>query len=166
MTRYPIVAAVAVVALFGCGRARAPQQQETAASTAPPENLDRALTLVGCLVPGETTTQEKGDTRTPGSPPPPSFRLVDATVPAQNSPASSGVAGTTGTAGTPSVAAVPRSYELAADKERLNDLQRFANSRVEISGSMVASTNTGTSDARRMTVKDVRQVDSKCARTP
>lgn len=169
MKGHVIVGVVAVVALCGCGRGRA-TQQETVSSTATENAADRLLTIVGCLVPSDTTTQRTA-ARPSSSPPPPDFTLVDVTSPARGGEASSEVSGTSG-AGVP-----PRSYDLVADKNRLDDLQRFANSRVEVSGSIVPSTGTGTpdvgagsapvgtasNDVRRLRVKDVRQLDPTCA---
>lgn len=168
MKGHVIVAVMAAVALCGCSRGRATQQE--AASSTPTDNVDRLLTIVGCLVPSDATTQRTA-ARPADSPPPPDFTLVDVAIPAQGSEAPSAVSGTTG-----SVGAMPRSYDLVADKNRLDDLQRFANSRVEVSGSIVASTGTGTpgvgagsaavgtppSDVRRLRVKDVRQLDATC----
>jgi len=156
MKRYAIVGVAAAVVLSSCGRAR-PSQQETLPSTAAP-SVDRSMTIVGCLVPGPETTQT-GEARASGTPPPPAFTLVDATIPAPGAAAPSAVSGTSGTGAGPSIdSSTPRSYSLEADKDRLDDLQRFANSRVEVSGSIVAA-----GDTRRVRVKDVRQLESKCA---
>lgn len=171
MKAHVIVGVVAAMAVCGCGRGRA-TQQETVSSTAT-DNADTLLTIVGCLVPGETTTQRTA-ARPSGSPPPPDFTLVDVTIPAQGTEASSGVSGTSGAGDR--VSGTPRSYDLVADKTRLDDLQRFANSRVEVRGSIVTSTGTGTPDAgagsahvgtpptdvRPLQVKDVRQLEPTC----
>jgi hypothetical protein len=168
MKGHVMVALAAAVALCGCSR-RPATQQEATSSTAVDTN-DRLLTIVGCLVPGSTTTQRTA-ARPSGSPPPPDFTLVDVTIPAQGTDAPSGVSGTSGR-----MSGTPRSYELVADKNRLDDLQRFANSRVEISGSIVAPTGTGAPDAgagsapvatssadvRSLRVKDVRQLEPTC----
>ncbi len=163
-----IVGVVAAFALCSCGRGPA-TQQETISSTAT-DKADTLLTIVGCLVPGETTTQRTA-ARPSGSPPPPDFTLVDVTIPAQGAEAPSAVSGTSGAGDR--VPGTPRSYDLVADKNRLDDLQRFANSRVEVSGSIVASgspdagagsapVGTPPSDVRRLRVKDVRQLDPTC----
>jgi hypothetical protein len=171
MKRQVIVGIVAAIALCSCGRGPA-TQQETISSTAT-DKADTLLTIVGCLVPGETTTQRTA-ARPSGSPPPPDFTLVDVTIPAQGAEAPSAVSGTSGAGDR--VPGTPRSYDLVADKNRLDDLQRFANSRVEVSGSIVASTGTGkpdagagsasvgapSSDVRRLRVKDVRQLEPTC----
>jgi hypothetical protein len=121
------------------------------------------------------TTQSSVE-RSSSNPPPPSFTLVDITISPLGGAAPS-VAGTSGTSASPALeTATPKSYELVADKDKLEDLQRFANSRVEVSGSIVASTGTGTSDVgaasvpvgsppsdvRRLQVKDVRQLGPTC----
>lgn len=169
-----IVGVLAAVALCGCSRGR-PTQQEAISSTAM-DNVERLLTVVGCLVPGNTTTQSTA-ARTSSGPPPPDFTLVDVTISARGAEAPSAVSGPSGTGGGASgEAGAPRSYNLVADKNRLEDLQRFANSRVEVSGLIVASTGTGTpdvgagsarvgtppSDVRRLRVKDVRQLEPTC----
>jgi hypothetical protein len=175
MKTYAIVGVAAVVALCGCGRGR-PSQQETIASTAT-DSVDRPLTIAGCLVPTATTTQS-GAARPSDNPPPPSFTLVDITIPAPGAAAPSGVSGTSGSGGSASLkTGAPQSYKLVADRDRLNDLQRFANSRVEVSGLIVTSTGTGTpdvgaasalvgappNDVRRVQVKDVRRLEPTCA---
>ena len=174
MKRYVVVGVVAAAALCGCNRGRA-TQQETVSSTAT-NDVDRLLTIVGCLVPSDTTTQRTAARKSSG-PPPPDFTLVDVTIPPQRAETPSGVSGTSGAGDRALVqSGTPRSYDLVADKDRLDDLQRFANSRVEISGSIVASTGTRTPDAgagpppagtptngvRRLRVKDVRQLEPTC----
>jgi hypothetical protein len=172
----------AAVALCGCGRGRA-NQQATNTTTAT-DTAATPLTIVGCLVPG-TATAEAGAVGTSGNPPPPSFTLVDVTTtstPPSGNPAS-GVSGTSGKPGSSEATATvdtgtPRSYSLVADKDRLEDLQRYANSRVEVTGLIVASSDTGMgvpdvgaasapvgappTDVQRMRVKDVRQLESTC----
>jgi hypothetical protein len=166
MKAHVIVGVVAAIAVCGCGRGRA-TQQETVSSTAT-DTGDTLLTIVGCLVPGDTTTQRTA-ARPSGGPPPPDFTLVDVTIPAQGTEARSGVSGTSGAGDR--VSGTPRSYDLVAEKNRLDDLQRFANSRVEVRGSVVASTGAGTrdvgagtppNDVRRLQVKDVRQLEPTC----
>jgi len=155
MRTYVVVGIAAAVALCGCDRGRANRQEATASAPAPADNADSAVTMVGCLVPANTTKQST-DARTTNSPPPPTFTLVDVAIPARGS--APGVSGTSGTAGRAPVETGPRSYELVAEKDRLADLQRFANSRVEVSGSIVTS-----SDVRRMRVTDVRRLAATCA---
>jgi len=63
------------------------------------------------------------------------------------------------------VAGTPRSYDLVAEKNRLDDLQRFANSWVEVSGSVVMSSGGAAgaaADVRRLRIKDVRQLEPSC----
>jgi hypothetical protein len=154
MRWYSIAGLMIAVALCGCGRDRA-NQKETAATTATAAATQTSMTVVGCLIPDAETT-ERRPVGTSGNPPPPGFTLVNVTSPAPNSAA--------------------RSYSLVADKDRLDDLQRFANSRVEVNGSIVASTGNGTADVgaasapagappndvRRIRVTDVRQLESTC----
>lgn len=173
MKTYDIVRVAAVVMLCGCGRGR-PGQQETIPGAT--DSVADPLTIAGCLVPAAMTAQS-GVERTSSNPPPPIFTLVDITIP-ELSAAAPSVSGTSGTAANPVPrTAMPKSYELVADKNRLEDLQRFANSRVEVRGSIAASTGTGTSDVgagsarvgsppsdvRRLQVKDVRQLAPTCA---
>jgi hypothetical protein len=113
------------------------------------------MTVVGCLVPSAETPESRA-VGTSGNPQPPSFTLVNVTTPVNGSAA--------------------RSFHLVADEGRLEDLQRFANSRVEVSGSVVASTGNGTpevgaasapaggppTDVRRLRVTDVRQLAPTC----
>ena len=96
------------------------------------------MTVVGCLVPAGETPESRA-VGTSGHPQPPSFTLVNVTTPVKGSAA--------------------QSFGLNADESRLADLQRFANSRVEVTGSIVASPS---SDARRLRVTDVRQVEPTC----
>ena len=152
MRWYSIPSLAVAVALCGCGRDRI-DQKETSATTA--TAAQTSMTVVGCLIPDAETT-ERRPVGTSGNPPPPGFTLVNVTSPAPNSPA--------------------RSYNLVADKGRLDDLQRFANSRVEVNGSIVASTGNGTADVgaasapagappndvRRIRVSDVRQLEPTC----
>jgi hypothetical protein len=132
MKRHTIVGLVLALALYGCGRGRASQQ--TLPSTAA-ETADEATTIVGCLVPSGETTENRA-VGTAGNPEPPRFALVNVTTPVKGS---------------------ARSFELVADQNRLDDLQRFSNSRVEVSGFVVTS-----SDVRRIRVKDVRQLEHTC----
>jgi len=145
--------AVVALALCGCGRGPAAQQQ-TVATTAT-NTAEEPMTVVGCLVPSSETRESRA-VGTSGNPQPPGFMLVNVTTPVRGSDASS--------------------FSLVADEGRLDDLQRFANSRVEVTGSIVASTGNGASDvapgsapagappgdARRIRVKDVRQIEPTC----
>ena len=170
MNRYAIVGVVTALALCGCSRPPATQQESTPGTAT--AKADRPLTMVGCLVPDGATTQS-GAARSAANPPPPGFTLVEVTIPARDAAAASGVSGTSGTGG---IAPVEKSYKLVADKDRLDDLQRFANSRVQVIGSIVASTGTGTTDVGaasapvrtppgdvpRLRISDVRQLEPSC----
>lgn len=146
-----LVGVALTVALCGCGRGRGQQTLTTTAT----DTADEAMTIVGCLVPsGETP--ERREVGTSGQAQPPSFTLVNVTTPVK------------GTA--------VRSFRLVADEGRSDDLQRFANSRVEVRGFVVASTGVGApdagggsapagappSDVRRIRVTDVRQLEPTC----
>ena len=164
-----IAAVAGAVALFGCGPKPASQQETPPTATA--SAADRPMTVVGCLV-AAGATQQSDAAGNASSPPPPSFTLVDATIAAP-----AGTSGTSGTTNPPAATNAQSSYSLVADTDRLADLQRFANSRVEISGSIVASTGTGASDIaagsapagapptdpRRLRVTDVRRLERTCA---
>jgi hypothetical protein len=157
---YLIIGMVAAVGLCGCSRGRATQQEHVVSTTA--ENVERVLTVTGCLVPAATTTQSTAARPSTG-PPPPDFTLVNATTPGQGADAHSEVSGTSGAG--ERVAGTPRSYDLVADKNRLDDLQRFANSWVEVSGSVVMSSGGAAgaaADVRRLRIKDVRQLEPTC----
>ena len=152
MTRHVVVGMALAVALSGCGRGRA-KEQEAAASSA--TNTADTMTVVGCLVASGETPESRA-VGTSGHPPPPTFTLVNVTTPAPGSAA--------------------RSFTLVADEGRLDDLQRFANSRVEVTGFVVASTGNGVpdigadsgsvgappNDVRRLRVKDARQLEPTC----
>jgi len=134
MKTYVIVITVAL-ALSGCGRGRTNQQQ-TSATTAG-NTVEESMTIVGCLVPAGETPESRA-VGTSGNPQPPSFTLVNVTTPVKDS-------------GGPT-------FGLVANEDRLADLQRFANSRVEVTGSIMTSTG----DTRRLRVTDVRQLEPTC----
>jgi hypothetical protein len=156
MKRYRLAGVVVALALSGCGRGRVTQQDVPPTSATDPTS--ESMTVVGCLVPsGETP--ESHAVGTSGHPAPPTFTLVNVRTPEPGSPA--------------------RSFSLVADEGRLDDLQRFANSRVEVTGFIVASTGNGVpgvegtsapigappTDVRRIRVRDVRQLESSCGGT-
>jgi len=184
MNRYAIVGVAAAVALCGCGRERANQQ---AASGNANETGGTPVTLVGCLVPGGAGAPT-GAVGTSGNTAVPGFTLIDTTTTASaasDTGAASGVSGTTGqpsaaSSATPSVeTGTPRSYSLLGGKD--NDLQRYTNSRVEVTGRLVASTDTGAgvpdvgaatapagtppTDVQRVRVDHVRQLAASCTDT-
>ena len=152
MTRHVVVGVALGLALCGCGRAR-PAQQETLSTTAT-DTGNEPMTIVGCLVPSGESPENRA-IGTSGNPQPPSFALVNVTTPVKGS---------------------ARSFNLVADEGRLDDLQRFANSRVEVTGFVVASTGNGVpdvaagsgpvgappTDVRRIRVTDVRQLEHTC----
>ncbi|HEX6465357.1 MAG TPA: hypothetical protein VFZ98_12920 [Vicinamibacterales bacterium] len=153
-----VAVALACGAVSSCGRARSKGQEAIASASTTTPDVERAVTMVGCLVAGGTTSQ-RGVARKSGTPPPLSFTLVNVTPPA------------------PGAAARPdKSYDLVADSDRLVDLQRFTNSRVEVTGMIVGSTGNGVTDVARpsapvgapptdvprMRVKDVRQLKPTC----
>jgi len=151
MKRCTIVGIGLAIALSGC-RGSTSEQEPVAGQAA-----DKAMTVVGCLVPSAETPESRA-VGTSSNPQPPSFTLVNVTTPVTGSAA--------------------RSFHLVADEARLEDLQRFANSRVEVSGSVVASIGNGAAevgaasapaggpptDVRQLRVADVRQLESTCGK--
>ncbi|HEX6464460.1 MAG TPA: hypothetical protein VFZ98_08410 [Vicinamibacterales bacterium] len=189
-----LVGIVAAFALFGCSRA---SQQGTKVGAS--DTGGTPVTLVGCLVPGSGGTSPNavgtsGNTGVSG------FSLIDVTTtstPTSNpgtASRASGTPGSTGTAGTPPAGSnprapgtaagsnpavdtgTPRSYSLVSDKQ--DELQKYQNSQVEVTGIQIASTDTGAgvpdagaarapagtpaSDVQRVRVQTVRQLDKSC----
>lgn len=167
-----VIAGMAAVALCGCHRDVANQQTASDAGGTP-------VTLVGCLVPGGTGSQP-GAVGTSGSTGAAGFTLVDASNPPNtaNPPATSGTSGASTQAAAVDTT-TPRSYNLIAGKQ--DDLQKYQNSKVEVTGLMVASTDTGTgvpdvgaaaqpagtptANAEQVRVNKVRQLDKSCSPT-
>ncbi len=138
MNRYAIVA-VAGIVLCGCARGQQ-NQKVTATNTTSEDAAATPLTMVGCLVPANETKEGRA-VGTGGNAPPPIFTLVNVSSPVSGS---------------------ARSYLLVAKQDRLDDLQRFSNSRVEVTGSIVAATASDASDVKRLRVTDVRQIEPTC----
>jgi hypothetical protein len=170
-----VVGLMAAVALCGCHQANE-SKQATMASTASDAG-GAPVTLVGCLVPGGTAVQG-GAVGTSGNTGAAGFTLIDVTTTSAPSPDTSGAAGTSSTpANTPVVdTGTPRSYSLVGNKQ--DELQKYQNSKVEVSGAIVASTDTGTgvpdagaavtpagtpaTNVQRVRVDNVRQLDKTC----
>jgi hypothetical protein len=181
MTKSALIGLAAAVALCGChsGAANRPGTTANAGS----DVAGSPVTLVGCLVPGAGGSSTgavgtSGDTAAAG------FTLIDVTTtstPSSDTGAASGAPAPSGTSGSSGTAAVdtgtPRSYSLIAGKAQ-DDLQKYQNSRVEVTGMAVASTDTGTgvpdvgaasaptgvpqTSVERVRVDHVRQLDKNC----
>jgi hypothetical protein len=178
MNKSAIVGLAAAVALCGC-HGTAANQQGTNATSIANDTGGTPVTLIGCLVPGGGGVQS-GAVGTAGNAGPAGFTLIDVTT--TGSGAASGVSGTSGTPGqTPAVdTGTPRSYDLVGDKKQ-GDLQKYQNSRVEVTGVMVASTDTGAgvpdvgaapapagtpaTSVQRVRVDNVRQLEATCGAT-
>jgi len=164
---------IAVAALCGCQQAKENTQATTAKTAS--DAGGAPVTLVGCLVPGGTASGAVGTSGNTGAA---GFTLIDVTTTSAPSPDTSGTAGTSST---PSNAPVvdtgtPRSYSLVGGKQ--DDLQKYQNSKVEVSGAILASTDTGSgvpdagaaaapagtpaTSVQRVRVDNVRQVDKNC----
>jgi hypothetical protein len=183
MNKSVFVALAAAVALSGC-RQNAENRQGTGASAT--DNGGTPITLVGCLVPGGAGSQT-GTVGTSGNTTPAAFTLVDVTTtsgPTSDVGAASGISGASSmkgasaTSGTPAVdTGTPRSYNLVGDQKQ-RDLQKYQNSKVEVTGVLVASTDSGAgvpdvgaasapagtplTDVQRVRVSKVRQLESNC----
>ena len=126
----------------------------------------------------------------------PAFTLIDVTTtstPSSDAGTASGVSGasgasgTSGTSGTPGSSGAanvdtgtPRSYDLVGDKKQ-NDLQKYQNSKFDVTGMLIASTDTGAgvpdvgaasapsgtpqTAVQRVRVSKVRQLDKTCSGT-
>jgi hypothetical protein len=184
MKRHLMFGLAAAVALCGCGRAN--EKPGATANTASDAG-GTPVTLIGCLVPGGGGAQA-GAVGTSGNTAANGFTLIDVTTtstPASDTGSASGVsatpnaAGTSGThAASPTVdTGTPRSYTLLADRKQ-DDLQKYSNSQVEVTGVLIASTDTGAgvpdvgaasapagtpaTDVQRVRVKGVRQLQGTC----
>lgn len=187
MKRYLMFGLAAAVALCGCGRSGS-KEDRAAGTTAASDTSGSPVTLVGCLVPGGAGSAA-GAVGTSGNTAAPGFTLIDVTTTDTGTAANpgtvgtpgTGTAGTSGTAGTPATNAsvatgTPRSYSLIGKND---DLQKYQNSRVEVRGAVVASTDTGTgvpdvgaasapagtpaTDVQRVRVDHVKQLDKSCS---
>jgi hypothetical protein len=171
------------VALCGCHQ-NAENRQGTGASGI--DNGGTPITIVGCLVPGGAGSQT-GTVGTTGDTAPAAFTLVDVTTTSGPTPdagaasgisGASGMKGASGTSGTPAVdTGTPRSYNLVGYKKQ-SDLQKYQNSKVEVTGVLVASTDSGAgvpdvgaasapagnpqTEVQRVRVNKIRQLDSNC----
>jgi hypothetical protein len=186
MRRHFIFAVAAVLAVAGCGRGQTNPRGVTASGdmTATP------VTIIGCLVPGGSGTSA-GAVGTAGNTEATGFTLIDTTTtatPASDTASGSAASGAAGTSPAPASAAAnggtaavdtgtPRSYSLIGGKQ--DELQKFANSRVEVRGAVVASTDTGlgvpdagaasapagtpATAVERVRVDHVTQLDANCS---
>ena len=174
MNRCVLFGMAAVLALYGCGRGTASEGAGTATAT---DSGGTPVTIVGCLVPGTasqgTPVGASGSTSARG------FSLIDvtATSTASDAGAPTGVSGTAGTSAAPQVdTGQPRSYELVGDKP--DDLQKYQNSSVEVTGLLIPPTDTGAgvpgvrgtsapagvpaANVQRVRVQRVRQLEKTC----
>jgi len=192
MNKSVFVAFAAAVALCGCQRDTGNQQATNASG--PNDTGDTPITLVGCLVPGGAGPQT-GAVGTAGNTAPVAYTLIDVTT--TKNP--SDVGATPGTPATPATSgtaaegaprapatgsgasvdtAIPRSYSLVGEKSQ-GDLQKYQNSKVEVTGVLVASTDTGAgvpdagaasaptgtpaTNVERVRVDKVRQLEKTCS---
>jgi hypothetical protein len=181
MNKSALIGLAAAVALCGCHSEAANRPGTTV--NAGSDVAGSPVTLVGCLVAGAggSTTGAVG---TSGETAAAGFTLIDVTTtstPSSDTGAASGASAPSGTSGSSGTAAVdtgtPRSYSLIAGKAE-DDLQKYQNSRVEVTGMAVASTDTGTgvpdvgaasaptgvpqTSVERVHVDHVRQLDKTC----
>jgi hypothetical protein len=187
MNKAALLGIAAAVALGGCNRdtrnpqaANAPRASETAGMP---------VMLVGCLVPGGAGSQT-GAVGTSGDAAQAAFTLIDVTT-TSNAPsdtgATPGASGTSGTEATPRAptpgsggsvdTGTPRAYSLV-DEQNPDDLQKYQHSKVEVTGVIVGSTDTGAgvpdvgaaqaragtpaTNVERVRVNKVRQLDKNC----
>jgi hypothetical protein len=125
MKRHLMFGLAAAVALCGCGRANANRQGATANTAS--DAGGTPVTLIFTLIDVTTTSTPASDTGA-----------------ASGVSATPNAAGTSGTrAASPTVdTGTPRSYTLLADRKQ-DDLQKYSNSQVEVTGVLIASTDTG-----------------------
>jgi len=184
MRRHFIFAVAAALALAGCGKGRTNQQGATASGG---DTAGTPVTIIGCLVPGGSGTSAaavgtSGNTEATG------FTLIDTTTTstaASDMAGGSAASGTTGSSPTPAAkggtasvdTGTPRTYNLIGAKQ--DELQKYANMRVEVRGAVVATTDTGLGvpDAgaasapagtpptavQRVRVDHVRKLDATCS---
>jgi hypothetical protein len=167
MNRSAFLALAAAAALWGCQQTT--NQQGTKA-TPPNDAGGTPVALVGCLVPGAGS--ERAVVGTSGGA---GFMLIDVTT--TGTPGTQGTSGTSGTGGHVDTG-TPRMYSLIGEKQR-DDLQKYQNSKVEVTGVLVASTDSGAgvpdvgaasapqgtpaTDVAHVRVNHVRQLDKSCS---
>ena len=168
------IAAAAAAALCGCSGKNGNQQALAGAGTG---DEKPAITIVGCLVPGgagspSATVGTSGSTAAAG------FTLIDTTstgTATSDTGAASGAAGTSGSATVDT--GTPRSYNLVGGNQ--DELRKYLNSRVEVRGAAIASTDTGAgvpdvaaaaqpagtpaTAVQQVRVDHVRQLDVSCS---
>jgi len=175
MTRSAFLALAATAALWGCQQNT---NQQGTKNTSPSDTGGTPVSLVGCLVPGGGS--QSGAVGTSGTSEA-GFMLIDVTT--TGTPAPQGTSGASATSGTPGTGATvetgtPRTYSLIGEKQQ-DDLQKYRNSKVEVTGVLVASTDTGAgvpdvgaasapagtpaTNVERVRVNHVRQLDKSCS---
>jgi len=183
MNKSAFIGLAAAMALCGCHRETAKRPGTSA--NAGSDVAVSPVTLVGCLVPGASGSAS-GSVGTSGNAAANGFTLIDVTTTstpsAETGAAPNGTSATAGTSGANANATVatgtPRSYTLLTDKNQ-DELQKYVNSQVEVSGVAVASTDTGAgvpdvgaastpagtppTDVQRVRVNHVRQLQASCS---
>jgi hypothetical protein len=173
MNRSAFLALAATAALWGCHQSTTQQGTRT---TSPKDAGGTPVALVGCLVPG--AGPQSGAVGTAGNSGEAGFTLIDVTTTANpGTPGTSGTSGSTGTTATVDTG-TPRTYSLIGEKQQ-GDLQKYQNSKVEVTGVLVASTDTGAgvpdvgaasapagtpaTNVEHVRVNHVRQLDKSCS---
>jgi hypothetical protein len=176
MNRSAFLVFAAAAALWGCRQST--NQQGTTTAPAPASDAGGTpVALVGCLLPGAGS--QSGAVGTSGNSGA-GFVLIDVTT-----TGTAETSGTPGTGGTPGTSGrvdtgTPRTYSLIGEKQQ-DDLQKYQNSKVEVTGVLVASTDTGAgvpdvgaasapagtppTNVERVRVNHVRQLDKSCSGT-
>jgi hypothetical protein len=172
MNRSAFLALGAAVTLWGCHQNT---NQQGTRTTSPNDSGGTPVALVGCLVTGAGS--HSGAVGTSGNSGEAGFMLIDVTT--TGTPGTSGTSGTNGTSGTGSTVdtGTPHTYSLIGEKQS-DDLQKYRNSTVEVTGVVVASTDTGAgvpdvgaasapvgtpaTNVERVRVNHVRQLDKSC----
>jgi hypothetical protein len=170
MNRSAFLALAATAALWGCHQNT---NQQGTRTTSPNDAGGTPVALVGCLVPG--AGPQSGAVGTSGNSGEAGFTLIDVTT--TGDPGTSGTSATTGTKATVDTG-TPRAYSLIGQKQQ-GDLQKYQNSKVEVTGVLVASTDTGAgvpdvgaasapagtpaTNVEHVRVDHVRQLDKSCS---
>ena len=170
MNRSAFLALAAAAALWGCHQNT---NQQGTRTMSPNDAGGTPVALVGCLVPG--AGPQPGAVGTSGNSGDAGFMLIDITTTgAPGTPGTSGASGTSGSVDT----GTPRTYSLIGETQQ-EDLKKYQNSKVEVRGVLVASTDTGAgipdvgaasapagtpaTNVERVRVNHVRQLDKSCS---
>ena len=169
MNKSVFVGLAAAVALCGCHGN--PGNRPGTTANGANDAGGTPVTLVGCLLPGGAGPQSSA-VGTSGNTTEAGFTLIDVT--STGTPAAAGTSGSNASVDT----GTPRSYSLIGVKKQ-DDLQKYQNSKVEVTGVLVAGTDTGAgvpdvgaastpagtppTDVQRVRVDEVRQLDKSCS---